>query len=248
MEYHLLRRQRIILESSFFKYRKSHQTKYFLFNLLQIFKHVISTFYAKIYEKREVEKILGRKELIQKRIEISIVYYSIYIYVNQHKPADFQNYAWKVVGDICNGLYASESTPALYPVGAPSLPISVCLALESRPVDLGIRRGKGRRDADETSCERGRVDTLQRRGGVECTGVGWLMDIVWNGGGWTMVALVSREKWLPSPSSFPTFCGEIKGMRWMVSVAVLFRDKWKCFLWNTCFNIYLDAIHHLNIG
>lgn len=178
MEYHLLRRQRIILESSFFKYRKSHQTKYFLFNLLQIFKHVISTFYAKIYEKREVEKILGRKELIQKRIEISIVYYSIYIYVNQHKPADFQNYAWKVVGDICNGLYASESTPALYPVGAPSLPISVCLALESRPVDLGIRRGKGRRDADETSCERGRVDTLQRRGGVECTGVGWLMDIV----------------------------------------------------------------------
>lgn len=42
-----------------------------------------------------------------------------------------------------------------------------------------------------------------------------------------MVALVSREKWLlfPPPPSFPTFCGEIKGMRWMVSVAVLFRDK-----------------------
>lgn len=31
-------------------------------------------------------------------------YITLYICVcvNQHKPADFRNYAWKVVGDICN--------------------------------------------------------------------------------------------------------------------------------------------------
>lgn len=126
-------------------------------------------------------------------------------------------------------------------VGAPSLPISGCLAVESRPVDLGIRRGKGRRDADETSCERGRVV----RGGVERCGVAngyclkrWRMD---HG----CVGFPGKMDPFFFPAPFPTSCGEIKGMRWMVSAAYFFGISWwKFFLsheFDICLNCYLSC-------
>lgn len=112
---------------------------------------------CKIYSIREarstVEKILDRKELIQKYIEIYIVYFKCILYMLTNTNRLLQVSELRLQSDICNG-------PLRLRVGALSLAISGCLAVESRPVDLGIRRGKGRRDADETSCERGRVDTL----------------------------------------------------------------------------------------
>lgn len=118
----------------------------------------------KIYPIREarstVEKILGRKELIQKHIEIYINIYitlslSLYYMLTNTNRSTFTSF--RITPSKSSVIFA-----AVLRVGAPSLPISGCLAVESRPVDLGIRRGKGRRDADETSCERGRVV----RGGV----------------------------------------------------------------------------------
>lgn len=127
---------------------------------------------------------------------------------------------------------ASRCTLSAY-IGVFGCGIEAC-----RPWDPSRKR-KARRWRDELREREGRHVVE----GVQSTGAGWLMDIVWNGGGWTMVALVFREKWiffLPPTPLFPTSCGEIKGMRWMVSVAYFFGISWWKFFLSHVFDIYLD--------
>lgn len=65
------------------KYRNK-TSRYFLLDLLQIFKLVILfyTKHTKLHPRSTVEKILGLKELIQKHTEI---YIYIYIYISTNR-------------------------------------------------------------------------------------------------------------------------------------------------------------------
>lgn len=160
---------------------------------------------------------------------------SLYIYINQHKLVDFykfQNYAFKVVRDICNGPQ-SRCTLSAY-IGVFGCGIEAC-----RPWDPSRKR-KARRWRDELrereGCERRSVEQCGVANGY-CL-KRWRMD---HG----CVGFPGKMDPFFFPAPFPTSCGEIKGMRWMVSAAYFFGISWwKFFLshvFDICLNCYLSC-------